>query len=247
MKCLILAGGKGTRLYPTTKIYNKHLVNVYNKPMILYAIECIKNSGIRDIILSLSNSKPEQFMEFLGDGKELGVNLTYTIHGEPKGISYAINHAKHLLDNNDRNNNKRNNDKFMVYLGDNVFETDLSLYVQKFEEKDNTDCMLLLKKHSNPEKYGVVKLDEYDEITKLYEKPNPPPSDYIALGTYFFTTKFFDIFDQITPSQRGEYEITDAINLLIPYVSYEIYKDEWFDLGTYKSIFDYCKWKEQQL
>lgn len=240
MKCLILAGGKGTRLYPTTKIYNKHLVNVYDRPMILYAIECIKNSGIRDIILSLSNSKPEQFMEFLGDGKELGVNLTYVIHGEPKGISYAINHAKHLLDKSDE-------DKFLVYLGDNVFETDLSPYVQKFEEKSNADCMLLLKKHPNPERYGVAELDDYNEIVKLYEKPNPPPSNYVALGSYFFTTKFFDIFDQITPSQRGEYEITDAINLLVPYVSYEIYKDEWFDLGTYKSILDYCKWREEQL
>src|SRR5574337_1877005 len=117
MKALVLAGGKGTRLHPTTQVYNKHIIHLYDRPMISYAIKTLRESGITDIILSLSKDKPELFIEYLQDGSEFGVDLTYIIQNESKGIAYAINQAKHLIENET---------KFVVYLADNFFSNGLS-------------------------------------------------------------------------------------------------------------------------
>ena len=123
MKGLILAGGKGTRLRPTTKVTNKHLLLVYDKPLIMYAIETLRENGIKDILLTLSYDCPQRFIHLLGDGSELGVNITYLIHGEAKGIAYAINHAKPYL----------KDEPFVALLGDNIFANSLSQAFTEFQ------------------------------------------------------------------------------------------------------------------
>jgi glucose-1-phosphate thymidylyltransferase len=230
MKGLILAGGLGTRLRPTTYIYNKHLIHVYDRPMIMYPIETLKKSGITDIIVSLSYDKPELFMDFLKDGSELGVKLTYVIHGKPLGIAYAINHAKHLI-----------NDKFLAILGDNFFGESLAKYVQYFQKAD-LDALILVKKMKEPQRYGVLELDGKGKIKRLIEKPEKPPTQLAVLGAYFLSPKFFDVYPKLKPSKRGEYEITEAINLLLPKVEYKVYRGKWFDLGTPEDILQCANW-----
>jgi len=198
--------------------------------MIFYAIEALRDTGIRDIIISLSYHRPNEFVTCLGDGKEFGVNLSYVIHGEPKGIAYAINHARPYL-----------GEKFMVYLGDNIFETSLGEYVERFDES-KFDALILFKKVDDPSRYGVPKLDEKMNLVHLIEKPKVPPSPYALLGAYFFTSKFFEVYPKIKPSWRGEYEITDMINLLMPNVDFEIYRYQWWDLGTPSDILDCVLW-----
>ena len=235
MKGIILAGGRGTRLYPSTMIYNKHLTMVYNKPMILFAIECLKASGIRDIIISLSYDKPDQFIEFLKDGSDLNVELTYTVQKEPKGIAYAIWQAKHLLED----------DKFVCVLADNIFETSLAPYTAYFALTTDYDAVILLKKSKQPERYGVARFGKA-KLVELLEKPKAPPSNYIMLGAYLFTPKFFEIFPEMKPSKRNEYEITDAINLLLPKVKYFIYDNVWLDLGTPDDILKCALWLKKK-
>lgn len=237
MKALILAGGKGTRLHPTTKIYNKHLIHVYDMPMIMYAIKNLKESGITDIILSLSKDKPELFIEYLQDGSEFGVNLTYIVQNDSKGIAYAINQAKHLLENEG---------KFMVYLADNYFHKNLSNYVDCFENMDNDDSLILVQKSSHPERYGVAYISN-DKLTRAVEKPKENQIGRfsgrdIILGVYFFSSNFFKVFNDTRPSQRGEYEVTDMLNLLIPNVYCAPYKETWYDLGTPDDIVKCSYW-----
>lgn len=232
IKGIILAGGLGTRLQPLTKVVNKHLLLVYDRPMVMYPIETLREAGITDIVISLSHYQPQQFMELLGDGEELGVKLTYVIHGEPKGISYAINHAQNVLGRM----------PFVCLLGDNIFGASLKPFVEKFALRQKS--MILLKDVGleNAKRYGVadfvVKNFPMGELRGLIEKPKFPPSPYIMIGAYFLTPAFFDVYPRLKPSERGEYEITDAINALMPDVTYEIYEGDWWDCGTFESILE---------
>ena len=240
MKGLILAGGKGTRLYPTTRVVNKHILLVYDRPMIMHPILTLRDAGITDIIISLSYENPQQMMELLGDGKELGVKLTYIIHGEPKGISYGIYHARHVL----------GCEPFVCLLGDNIFTEGLKSQIEKFKANPDKSLVVLKKvRLEEANRYGVAEFDwEMPEseivgygkplLRRVIEKPQKPPSSYIMTGAYMLTTQFFDIYPSLTPSNRGEFEITDAINALMPNVMYEIYDDQWFDVGTFESIME---------
>lgn len=234
MKGLILAGGKGTRLYPTTKVVNKHLLLVFNKPLIMYPIETLRNSGITDITITLSKYDPDQFMKLLGDGSELGVNLSYVIHGEARGISHAIYHAKHII----------GKEPFVCLLGDNIFVENLKCYVENFER--NPEKILVLFKEvgfEEAKRYGVAKFGRNPSgaglmLAKVIEKPENPPSRCIMLGAYFLNKKFFEIYPTLKRSERGEYEITEAINSMILDVEFEFYKGAWFDCGEFDSILD---------
>jgi len=235
MKGLILAGGKGTRLYPTTRAINKHILLIWDRPMVFYPIETLKEAGITDIIISLSHYQPEQFMKLLGDGKDLGVKLTYVIHGPPKGIAYAINHAHNVL----------GDEPFVCLLGDNIFGSSLKPYVEKFEVNPKKSLILLKEvgleeaKNYGVAEFGVAKGKfPKGELKRLIEKPLFPPTPYIMLGAYFLNCRFFDAYSTLKPSERGEYEITDAINALLPDVRYEFYKGVWFDAGTFDSILE---------
>ncbi len=239
MKALILAGGKGTRLSPTTQLYNKHIIHLYDRPIISYVIENLRESGITDIILSLSKDKPELFIEYLQDGSEFGVNLTYIIQNDSKGIAYAINQAKHLLENES---------KFMVHLADNFFDNNLSNYIDCFENMESEDSLILVQESSHPERYGVAYISN-DKLTKAVEKPKETQIEKfsgkhygIILGVYFFSNNFFKTFNNTSPSQRGEYEVTDILNMLIPNVYCSSYRGIWYDLGTPNDIVKCSYW-----
>lgn len=241
MKGLILAGGHGTRLSPATLAVNKHLLPVADKPMILYAVEALRDAGIRDIILSITHVNPYGFMELLRDGDDYGVNISYVYQHGVEGIAWAINEARPWIDE----------EPLIVYLGDNIFADGIKNCIEPFM-KNPTIPQVILKRVSNVQeasRYGVAKFSDapwgvnmdlnefYEEpaISEFIEKPEKPISLYIVLGLYCLTPKFFDVFQGLKPSGRGEYEITAALNALIP-VGYRVYKGVWWDCGTFEDI-----------
>lgn len=237
MKGLILAGGKGTRLYPTTRVVNKHLLLIYDKPMIAYPIETLREAGITDIIISLSYDQPQQFMRLLGDGKELGVNLSYVIHGEPKGIAHSIYHAQSWLEG----------EPFVCHLGDNIFDESLRPYVERFMAEPRTSLMLFKKMGSEAvRRYGTAIFDGKGEVVRFIEKPEFAPNPYAMLGVYFLSPKFFKVCPSLKPSERGEYEITDAVNLLLPDVECAFYDGVWWDCGMFDDILEASKYMNKK-
>ena len=228
MKALILAGGHGTRLRPTTLAVNKHLLPVAGKPMILYGIEALRDAGIDHIIVSIDHSNPDGFMKLLRDGDDYGVPISYVYQHGVEGIAWAINKAQPWL----------GEEPFVVYLGDNIFERGIKPYIEEFS-KNTSKPLVLLKEVQNIEeakRYGVALLDP-PKLVGFIEKPQNPTSRYIVLGLYCLTSKFFDIFPRLKPSDRGEYEIMNALNGLLP-VNYKVYDGAWWDCGTYEDIHD---------
>jgi glucose-1-phosphate thymidylyltransferase len=214
----------GTRLYPTTKAINKHLLPVYDQSMIMIPIETLKQAGITDITVSLSYDQPELFMKLLGKGDELGVNLTYHIHGEARGISYGINEVKHIIGDS----------MFVCILGDNYFTDGVQPLIDEFTVLKKP--MVYLKEVEDPTQYGTPIFTAEKEIKKFVEKPKKPQNNYAVLGVYCLTGDFFKNYPRLEPSWRGEYEITDALNLLLPDVGYCIYEGEWYDMGTHYDL-----------
>lgn len=234
-KGLILAGGHGTRLHPTTKVINKHLVLIFDKPLIFYAIHTLRDIGIKDITITLGNHESEKFYDLLGSGRELGVNLTYHHHGEPKGIAYAINSAKEYLDG----------DSFVTILGDNIFTSGLLTAMNDWKINPKKS-MVVLKQMNNRAAYGVASVEtRFNRIRAkgFFEKSLTPASEYAVLGAYFLQPNFFSVFDSLEPSGRGEYEIVDALNKLYPETS--IYEDDWFDCGTFDDIYKASRWRRR--
>jgi len=243
LKALILAGGHGMRLRPASSAVNKHLLPVYDKPMVMYGIEALREAGIEDIYVSISTFNPFGFMDLLRDGKELSVHLSFIVQGEVKGIAWAVNEAEPWL----------RGEPFIVYLGDNIFTRSLKPYVERFKQNPGKP-MVLLKDVSLEEasRYGVARfkglgpsadlrsLGYIPEIVEFVEKPPQPPSHYIVLGLYFLTPRFFNVFSHLKPSKRGEYEVTDVLNLLLPVEAeaYGLWDREavWWDCGTFEDI-----------
>jgi len=227
MKGIILHGGHGTRLRPLTHTGPKQLLKIANKPMSQYALEDLRDAGIIDIAIIIGDVYPEKVKEFYGDGKKFGVNLTYVYQDNPKGIAHAINLCSDFIGNN----------KFVVYLGDNILRTGLSSYVQKFESSSN-DAQILLSEVENPSQFGVVEIKE-DKILKIIEKPKNPPSNFAVIGVYFLTPKIFEIIKHLKPSWRGELEITEALQLLMDdglLIEHDYVTGWWKDTGTPKDI-----------
>jgi len=221
MKALILCGGKGTRLRPLTFANAKQLIPVANKPVILYSIENIRNAGIKDIGIVVNNENKRSFEEKLGDGSQYEVNITYILQEEAKGLAHAVKVAEGFL----------KDEPFMLYLGDNLIFEDLGEYVRNFLN-DNCSASILLTPVPNPSQFGIAILDEQGNIVKVMEKPKSPPSNLAIIGVYFFKNEIFEGINNIKPSWRGEYEITDAIEYLIekgkkvkPHVIYSWWKD----------------------
>ena len=226
MKAIVLAGGNSTRLYDTSKIYDKHLFHLYDRPVICWSLKTLKDSGICDVILSINRHNSQMFTSFLGSGKDYGVRLTYVIQEEQKGIAYAVNSAKYLLENEDR---------FLVYLADNFFELPLDFKAMT----GNEDCYLHVQPNDHPERYSV--LDISRKPYKAYDKPTEHITNLVILGAYVFTPKFFDKFPEITPSIRNEYEMADVISKLDE-ITYTNYKGKWFDIGTNKDLLECSNW-----
>jgi len=226
MKGIILHGGHGTRLRPLTHTGPKQLLPIANKPMSQYALEDLKKAGITDIAIIIGDVYPEKVKEYYGTGEKFGVNITYVYQDKPKGISHAISLCKDFV----------NQDKFVVYLGDNVLRKDLVSYTEKFSSS-NSDALILLCEVDDPSKFGVAQLDG-SKIKKITEKPKDSQSNLAVIGIYFLTPKIFGIIDNLKPSRRGELEITDALQMLLSdgIVDYDTVTGWWKDTGTPEDI-----------
>ena len=230
MKGIILHGGHGTRLRPLTHTGPKQLLPIANKPMSQYALEDLKTAGITEIGIIIGDVYPEKVKEYYGTGEKFGVKITYIYQDSPKGISHAIRLCKDFI----------GNDRFIVYLGDNVLRKNLIDYTKKFESSDS-DAMILLCEVDEPQRFGIAELDKDNPgvIKKIMEKPKDSPSNLAVIGIYFLTPKIFDIIDKLKPSWRGELEITEALQLLMDdgnKIEYDTVTGWWKDTGTPEDI-----------
>ncbi|WEK53353.1 MAG: sugar phosphate nucleotidyltransferase [Candidatus Cohnella colombiensis] len=229
MKAVILAGGTGSRLKPLTYWTNKHLLPIGNYPMICYGIAKLREAGIRDIVIVTNRSAIEGFVEVLGSGRDWGVSIIYRVQEEAGGIAQALELARPII---------HPKEKFIVLLGDNLFEESLKSYAELFT-KQEVGAMVLLKRVADPKRYGVPKLDEVSErIICIEEKPDNPASDFCVTGIYFYDTSVFQWIDEVKPSQRGELEITDVNNAYAKagMLQYRVLQEWWTDAGTFESL-----------
>ncbi len=231
MKGVILAGGFGTRLHPLTRITNKHLLPVYNKPMILYSLETLKNSGINKIMIVCGKEHGGDFMNFLGSGKEYGVKISYSLQNGAGGIAEALSLAEDFADNG----------KIAVILGDNIFENDFSRDIKEFKNQEG--AKVFIKKVEDPSRFGVAELNN-DKIIGIEEKPKNPKSKFATVGFYLYNSDIFNKIRKLKPSARGEVEITDAHNLYIKdnKLFYGIVNGFWSDAGTFDSLLKTSQW-----
>jgi glucose-1-phosphate thymidylyltransferase len=228
MKGIILHGGAGTRLRPLTYSGPKQLIPIANKPVSQYALEDLISAGIKDIAIVLGETFPELVREHYGDGSRFGVRITYVYQGLPKGIAHAIGLCKDFV----------GDDKFVVYLGDNMLQNGIKEFVREFVD-NNYDAMVLLKEVDDPTSFGVAEFDKSGKLVRLVEKPKVPPSKYALIGVYFLSPEIFRMIEELKPSWRGEYEITDALQMLLERnynVGYRIVKGWWFDTGKKDDI-----------
>jgi len=230
MKGIILHGGHGTRLRPLTHTGPKQLLPIANKAMSQYALEDLKTAGINEIGIIIGDVYPEKVKEYYGTGEKFGVKITYIYQDEPKGISHAIRLCKDFI----------GNDRFIVYLGDNVLRKNLIDYTKKFQIS-NSDAMILLCKVDDPQRFGIAELDKDNpgNIKKIVEKPKNPQSDLAVIGIYFLTPKIFGVIDRLKPSWRGEFEITEALQMLMDdgdKIEYDTVTGWWKDTGTPEDI-----------
>jgi glucose-1-phosphate thymidylyltransferase len=201
MKGVVLAGGLGTRLRPLTLITNKHLLPVYDQPMIFYPIQQLAAAGIRDVMLVTGGSSAGDFLRLLGDGSEFGLNtLNYAYQVNEGGIAEAIGLTRSFI----------GGDRFVVMLGDNILEESLAPYVEAFSRQEH-GARVLLKEVDNPRDYGVAELDG-NRVVSIEEKPVNPRSRFAVIGVYMYDSYAFEVIDGLMPSERGELEVTDLNN-----------------------------------
>ncbi len=224
MKGVILAGGSGSRLLPMTKVTNKHLLPVYDKPMIYYPLQTLMNMGIKQIMIVSGKGHAGHFLELLGSGKEFGSKFTFEIQEEAGGIAQALDLAEDFADN----------EPIAVILGDNIFEDDFKHAASDFKE----GAKIFIKKVSDPTRFGVAEI-KGDKIASIEEKPKNPKSNYCVTGLYMYDSDVFDIIKTLKPSERGELEITDVNNYYIKKgkMSFATVSGFWSDAGTVKSLY----------
>jgi glucose-1-phosphate thymidylyltransferase len=222
MKGVVLAGGLGTRLFPLTKITNKHLLPVYNRPMIYYPIQTLVNAGINEILIVTGGNNAGDFLKLLGNGKEFGLkHIDYTYQEGEGGIAAALSLAEYFAED----------DLICVILGDNVYEHSVRESAQEFMRRGR-GAKIHLKKVDNPQRFGVPIIDG-KRILKIEEKPKHPQSNYAVTGLYMYDSAVFDIIKTLKPSGRGELEITDVNNAYIERndMTYAIIDGWWSDAG----------------
>jgi glucose-1-phosphate thymidylyltransferase len=223
MKGVVLAGGLGTRFHPVTKVVNKHLLDVYDEPMVFYPIKTLARAGIRDIVV-VTGDEIDQFKSLLGTGAELGINLSYAYQEGEGGIAHALAQAQsHVGD-----------ERCVVILGDNIFQEDLAPYIDAYREQE-TGARILLKRVAPEDamRFGVATVED-NLITGIIEKPKAPESDLIVTGCYMYDARVFSIIEKLTPSWRDELEITDVNNAYIEWgeMTFDILRGWWTDAGT---------------
>jgi glucose-1-phosphate thymidylyltransferase len=228
MKGIILAGGLGSRLRPLTKVTNKHLLPIYDKPMIYYPLETLCKAGIDEIMIVTGGNNAGDFLRLLGNGREFGLpHIAYTYQEGEGGIADALRLCEHFA----------GGDRVVVVLGDNILQEDISPYVRRFSEQAS-GCRLLLKEVDDPERFGVAEL-EGGRIVGIEEKPAAPKSSYAVTGIYMYDDRVFGYARNLKPSKRGELEITDVNNAYI--AAGDCYFDElagwWTDAGQFESLY----------
>ena len=227
MKGIILHGGHGTRLRPLTHTGPKQLLPIANKPMSQYCIESIREAGITDIAIIIGGLGSNKVREYYGNGEKFGVNITYIEQDEPRGIAHAIRLCKEFV----------NNEKFLVFLGDNIIQKPIADFVENFNKSDY-DATVLLCEVDNPSRFGIADV-ENEKIVKITEKPKKPTSNLAVTGIYLLTPLIFEVIDNLKPSWRNELEITDALDNLLKQndnIGYETITDYWKDTGTPEDI-----------
>jgi len=227
MKGVILAGGLGTRLYPLTKVTNKHLLPIYDKPMIYYPIQSLINAGIDDILIVTGGNHAGDFLKLLGNGKEFGLrHINYTYQEGEGGIAEALGLAEFFA----------SGEKICVILGDNIIERNIRRAVENFQ-RQKEGAKILLKEVPDPQRFGVAEL-EGGRITRIEEKPKQPKSQYAVIGIYLFDQDVFNFIRTLKPSGRGELEITDVNNRYIEkgLMTWDILEGWWTDAGTFESL-----------
>jgi glucose-1-phosphate thymidylyltransferase len=232
MKGVVLAGGLGTRLYPLTKITNKHLLPVYDKPMIFYPIQTLINAGIRDIMIVTGGNHAGDFLKLIGNGKEFGLkHINYTYQEGEGGIAEALGLTEYFV----------GKDKVCVVLGDNIIEKNILKAVQAFERQER-GAKILIKEVPDPSRFGVPVLDG-DRVIRIEEKPKVPKSRFAVIGIYMYDSSVFDIIKTLVPSERGELEITDVNNAYIERgeMTWDILDGWWSDAGTFESLLQASK------
>lgn len=224
MKGVILAGGLATRLRPLTWVTNKHLLPIYNKPMIYYPLEAMKRAGIKEVLVTSSPDHAGHFASLLRAGEEFGLKLYYAVQKNPKGgIADAMMLAEEFC----------NKEKLLVILGDNIFGYDLSGAVQKFEQRDKGAMIFGIEMDTESGQYGVIERDEAGKVISIEEKPEHPKSNIAQSGIYMYDERVFDFIKGLSPSQRGELEVTDLNNFYVKEDTMECeIIDWWIDAGT---------------
>jgi glucose-1-phosphate thymidylyltransferase len=227
LKGLILAGGSGTRLFPLTLVTNKHLLPVFDRPMIFYPLETLRQMGVRDAMIVVGGRSVGDILELLHDGSEFGMELTYRYQRGALGIAHALGLARSFA----------GKEPIAVVLGDNILQGSLRGFANKFMTS-SVEAGVVLKHVDKPERFGVAELGADGQVVNFKEKPRRPKSNLIPIGVYLFRPSVFDVLHGLKPSRRGEFEITDVLNEYIrrgSLMSYR-YEDVWQDAGTIESL-----------
>lgn len=224
MKGILICGGLGTRLRPLTEVTNKSLLPIYDKPLILYPLQTLLDAGVKDIMVISGPENIDQMAGFLGSGSRFGCTFTFRVQDEPKGIAQALGMAEEFADG----------DNICALLGDNVYFDNLVEQIKSFRVGGH----LFLKEVPDPERFGVVEVDDAGNAISIEEKPKDPKSNYAQTGCYLYDSKCFEIIRNLTPSARGELEITDVSRWYMEHgeLTCSILQDEWIDAGTFESL-----------
>jgi glucose-1-phosphate thymidylyltransferase len=228
MRGVVLAGGLGSRLAPLTKVTNKHLLPIYNKPMIFYPILTLARAGVRDILLVTGGNNAGDFLRLLGNGKHFGLDhIDYVYQEGEGGIAEALGLARYYA----------KGQRIVVILGDNILADDITPYVDAFRRQD-AGAKILLKEVEDPERFGVAEI-EGDRVVGIEEKPKAPRSRFAVTGVYFYDDWVWEVISTLKPSHRGELEITDVNNAFIEKsrMTFDVLPGWWTDAGTFESLY----------
>jgi len=226
MRGVVLAGGTGSRLFPLTKVTNKHLLPVGRKPMIYHPVEKLVNAGLKDIVIVTGVEHMGDVVNLLGSGKDFGCRFTYKVQDEAGGIAQALGLTETVCGDS----------SLAVILGDNIFSDELGPFVKEFAAQ-KTGAKIFLKEVQDPQRFGVAEVKD-GKVVSIEEKPKQPKSNLAVTGIYFFDPAVFEIIRTLKPSGRGELEITDVNNAYIRknQMTYSQFKGDWTDAGTFESL-----------
>lgn len=235
MKGIILAGGSGTRLNPLTRVTSKQLLPIYDQPMIYYPLQTLLEGGIEEVLIITAPAHAGDFLNFLGSGKEFNAKFTYEIQDAPAGLAQGLSLAETFV----------GDDSCVMVLGDNIYEHNFRKEINDF----TSGARIFVKAVPDPERFGVVEMDENGQVLSIEEKPKKPKSNLAQTGMYMYDEHVFDLIRELEPSERGEFEITDLNNVYLKReaLAVSVIEGEWIDAGTFESLFHATQLRRQQI